>query len=86
MVWNDHSQDPSLDQKRTPLVAAISRDEGLTWEHRKLLETDPDGWFCYMAMDFIGDRVLLAYCATGKSEPGLSRTQIALFDVDWIYA
>ena len=86
MVWNDHSQDPSLDQKRTPLVAAISRDEGLTWEHRKLLETDPDGWFCYMAMDFVGDRVLLAYCATGKSEPGLSRTQITLFDVNWVYA
>ena len=31
------------------------------------------------------DRVLLAYCATGESLPHLSRTQITLFDVDWLY-
>jgi sialidase-1 len=85
MVWNDHSGNPALGQKRTPLVAAVSQDEGKTWGRRKVLESDPDGWFCYTAMDFVDDRVLLAYCATGKSQPGLSRTQITLFDVKWLY-
>ncbi len=85
MVWNDHSADPALGQKRTPLVAAISRDEGQTWGYRKVIEDDRDGWFCYTAMDFVGDRVLLAYCATGKGLPYLSRTQVTLLDIEWLY-
>ena len=64
MVWNDHSADPSLGQKRTPLTVAVSKDEGQTWERAKIIEDDPAGWFCYTALEFVGDRVLLAYCAT----------------------
>ena len=85
MVWNDHSGNPALGQKRTPLVAAISKDEGKTWRKAKTLEDDPDGWFCYTAMEFVDDRVLLGYCATGKTQPFLSRTQVTLFDVKWLY-
>jgi len=66
-------------------VAAISRDEGQTWDYRKVIEDDRDGWFCYTAMDFVGDRVLLAYCATGKGLPHLSRTQVTLLDIEWLY-
>lgn len=84
LVWNDHSSDPALDQKRTPLTVAISRDEGQTWEHRKQIEDDPAGCYCYTALEFVGDRVLLAYCATDATLPVLSRTTITYFDLDWI--
>ncbi|MHB8954291.1 MAG: sialidase family protein [Pirellulaceae bacterium] len=85
MVWNDHSVDPALGQKRTPLTVAISKDEGQTWERAKHIEEDPDGWFCYTALDFVGVRVLLAYCATGAGLPALSCTRVTYFNLDWVY-
>ena len=85
MVWNDHSADPALGEKRTPLTVAVSRDEGQTWECVKNIEDDPAGWYCYTALEFVGDRVLLAYCATDASLPPLSRTSITCFDLDWLY-
>lgn len=86
LVWNDHSQiDAARKDKRTPFTVAISRDEGKTWEGIKNLEDDADGWYCYTAIDFVGNRVLLGHCA-GDSQVGrLNRTQITLFDVDWLY-
>jgi len=85
MVWNDHSRDPGLGQKRTPLTVAVSRDEGLTWERARDIEAAPDGWYCYTALEFVGDRVLLGYCATEALLPCLSQTGITCFDVDWLY-
>jgi Neuraminidase (sialidase) len=86
LAWNDHTHvDDAHRGKRTPFRVAISRDEGQTWENVKTLEDDPAGWYCYTAMEFVGDHVLLAYCATGAGMPHLSRTQITLLDVDWLY-
>jgi Neuraminidase (sialidase) len=63
-VFNDHSgRVPFPKGKRSPLVVAISKDGGSTWGRHKLLEGDPDGWYCYTAIHFVGDDVLLAYCA-----------------------
>ncbi len=86
LVWNDHTRiDPALKGKRTPFTVAVSRDEGATWEKIKNLEDDADGWYCYTAIAFVGDRVLLGHCA-GDSQVGrLNRTQITAFDVDWLY-
>jgi photosystem II stability/assembly factor-like uncharacterized protein len=86
MVWNDHSRvDESLRGKRTPLNVAISRDEGKTWEKTKVLESDPDGWYCYTAITFVDDRILLAYCAGDGKIGRLNLTQITAFDLDWLY-
>ena len=77
MVWNDHQHlgnRPS--SKRTPLTIALSRDGGLTWPNPKNLETDPDGWYCYTAIDFIDAHLLLAYCAGDKQLGGLNRLRI----------
>ena len=87
LVWND-SFDKSQGHsgKRTPLCTAISRDEGATWEHERTLESDPNGWFCYTAIHFIEDRVLLAYWLADPA--GLSRgigTRITEVPVDWFY-
>jgi len=86
LVWNDHSQiTDEYRGKRTPFNAAISRDEGLTWEKVKTLEDDPAGWYCYTAMEFAANRVLLGHCAGGRGFGHLNRTQITLVDIDWLY-
>jgi Neuraminidase (sialidase) len=86
LVWNDHSNiDPSLRGKRTPLAAAVSRDEGRTWSKPKVIESNPDGWFCYTAIHFTGDDVLLAYCAGKGRVDGLNTTRIRSAPVSWLY-
>lgn len=73
-VWNNNT---TRAYHRTPLTAAVSHDDGQTWQNHHDLETDPQGLFCYTAIEFIGDHVLLAYCAgrNGVRE-GLSKTKL----------
>jgi len=86
LVWNDHRNiDAVRKGKRTPFNTAISTDEGQTWQHIKTLEDDPNGWYCYTALDFAGDTVLLGHCAGDRRKHGLARTQILRFGVDWLY-
>lgn len=86
-VWNDHSavSAPIRNRLRTPLTAAISRDEGKTWEKAKNIADDPAGWYCYTAIHFAGDRVILGYNAGGSELPHLSRSVMTWFDLDWLY-
>ena len=87
LVWNDNAQTGTPKAgRRTPFNVALSKDEGKTWQNVKVLEDDPDGRYSYTAIDFVGDRVLLAHCAGSPPRvPGLSVTQITTFEVDWLY-
>ncbi|CAA9385278.1 MAG: GH33 / GH93 [uncultured Phycisphaerae bacterium] len=89
MAWNDHAAelDPKFKGKRTPFTVAISRDDGRTWTNRKTLYADPLGWYCYTAIAFADDRVLLGHCAGQqvKGSSGLATTVVTAFDVDWLY-
>jgi hypothetical protein len=40
------------------------------------LEADPDGWYCYTAMAFVRDRLLVAYCAGDEKVGGLNRLRV----------
>ena len=74
-VWNDHGSHPEMKSYRlaehkwsngwrSPLTAALSSDDGLTWRGAKTIEGDPNGWFCYTAILPLDDAtVLLGYCA-----------------------
>ena len=91
-VWNDksgrfgESVPPTSPQARTPLVSTISRDEGRTWTHHRLLENDPDAGYCYTAIHMLHDSVLLAYCAGTKATGGiLSTLRIRKVAIDWFY-
>ncbi len=85
-VWNDHSRiDPSLRGKRTPLVVAVSYDQGNTWVNRRMLEDDPTGWYCYTAVEFVGPWVFLAYCSgSTKKYARLSLSQLSRFQLAWV--
>lgn len=87
VVWNDHARvsDEIRNKLRTPLTVAVSRDEGKTWEKAKNIADDPAGWYCYTAIEFAGDRVLLGYNAGGAGIGRLSRTVITHFGLDWLY-
>ena len=64
-------------------MAAISSDGGKTWPARKVLENDPDGWYCYTAMHFVEDAVLLAYCAGDAKVGHLNRLRLRRPSLDW---
>jgi Neuraminidase (sialidase) len=87
LVWNNNGgDDPAIKGKRTPLTVAISKDEGTTWEKIKNIETDPDGWYCYIAIHFTEKDVLLGHCAGNRPKrTGLQVTQITKLSLDWIY-
>ncbi|HBE41284.1 MAG TPA: sialidase [Bacteroidales bacterium] len=73
LAWNNNG----INQNRTPLNVAISKDEAKTWENIKTIENDPDGIYCYMAIHFTDDHVLLSY--TGHGEETINRLSL-----DWI--
>lgn len=84
-IWNDHSGIfPVIEGKRTPLIAGISNDGGQTWPTRKALENDPDGWYCYAAIQFVGDAALLAYCAGDPRVGGLNRLRVRRISLGWL--
>ena len=85
LVWNNHADiPPERAALRTPFNAAISRDEGGTWTNVRTIEDDPDGWYCYTAIEFVGEHVLLGHCS-GKRSQALATTQITRFPVAWLY-
>lgn len=84
MIWNDHSGEfARLGQKRTPFTTAISRDEGKTWINRKILEDDPDGWFCYTSCTFVDGAAFVSYCAGGKDVGRLNRLRVLRIEQSW---
>ena len=89
-VWNDHEgrfdlkkAGKGMDGRRTPLSAAISHDDGLTWQNARTIEDDPSGHFCYIAVHPLDDgTVLLGYCAYS----GLAHSRVVKIPVDWFYS
>ena len=61
-IWNNNlGKDFPGNTGRTPLTAAISRDEGETWENlRNLEEGTHDAW-AYPALTWVGNRALVTY-------------------------
>lgn len=85
-AWTRYRGDSWADEAywgRTPLVAAISKDEGRRWRHAKAIETDPDRGFCYIATHFTEDALLLAYCCGGRESVVLQDLCIRRVTWDW---
>lgn len=43
-----------------------------------------DGWYCYTAIHYAGDAVLLGYCAGDYKVGGLNRLRIRRIDLGWL--
>ena len=84
-IFNDHSgRFPFPAKKRNPFVAALSTDGGKTWPKRKLIESDPDGIYHYTAIHFIGDAMLIGYCAGDSKVGALNRLRLRRVTLDWL--
>ena len=83
LVWNNHRGiPPTLAGRRVPLSLAVSKDDGRTWTLVKTLEGNlRNGWYCYIAVHFTGDDILLGYCALD----GLCHSRITKVPVKWLY-
>lgn len=85
LVWNNHANIPDeLNKKRTPQTVAISNDDGTTWRNAKDIETNPEGWYCYTAIEFVDGYALLAYCAGDKTVGHLNRLRITRIPIAWL--
>lgn len=64
--------------QRTPLVAALSSDEGATWSEPLVIEDDPTHSFSYISATPHEDRLLLTYWVGKDRRYGLRFRSIAL--------
>ena len=53
---------------RTPLVTAWSEDDGKTWTEMEIVEDEPGHGYCYPAVFFTRDGMLMSYCSGGPDE------------------
>ncbi len=83
-VWNPVPEYNGREKKteiftggRTPLVLAVSRDNGQTFTEEAAFETEEDHGYCYCAIHFLEDGLLLAYNGGGPEDKScLSRIKI----------
>lgn len=75
-IWNPIPNYPGREYNqdgwfggRTPLVYALSENEGKHWSEPWIIEDDPLSGYCYTAVHFTADNhMLLAYCAGGPDD------------------
>ena len=82
-LWNNvesHSNWP-----RTPLTAAISRDEGLTWEKWRDIDARPNHDAAYAAVTFRGQEALATYYTRSTDWARDSEVTLKIIPIDWFY-
>jgi sialidase-1 len=85
LVWNDtFVEGEGHGGKRRPLNAAISRDEGETWEHQRILDDSAGHTFAYTSLVFHEDRALISYYVA-EDATGRISTRFRSLPVTWFY-
>lgn len=68
---------------RSPLVIAQGTPDGYTFSEPYMIEDDEVAGYCYCAMHFTTDNLLLAYCAGNSGDSScLARTRICRIPID----
>ena len=85
LVWNPvYNAGADHGGKRTPLVAAISTDEGRNWGAPRILEDRTDQEYAYTSVAFFEWRVLLSYYVGDDSTDRYS-TRFRSLPLNWFY-
>lgn len=87
IIWNNNKgENESTKEYRTPYNLAISKDEGQSWDLVKTIESNTDGMYCYTAIHFIDNHLLLSHSAGSMSKgTGLSVLHVTRLSLKWIY-
>lgn len=84
LIWNDtFTPGAGHGGKRTPLSAAISSDEGMTWRSVGNLETDGGKTFSYTSLTFVRDRAVMSYWES--AEGNRLSCRFRSIPVGWFY-
>lgn len=85
LIWNNtYTPDAGHGGKRTPLTAALSADEGATWQIVANLESDPRRTYSYTSLTFVGPRAVMSYWESGIDNGDLS-CRFRSLPVGWFY-
>jgi len=93
MIWNNAPYDPGFRShygKRSPLTAAVSRDEGQSWEHIRDIENDPARAFSNPGCRFTSKGQALVNYWTCEYLPDWAMQdvidlRVAVIDAEWFY-
>ena len=90
LVWNNAKPDePGSGRPRTPLTAAVSRDDGRTWSNFKDIEPDTSRCYMYPVIVFDGDTALVLYSEGGYEGGPLTwddtSLKLARIPYQWFY-
>ena len=67
---------------RTPIVYAVSKDDGLTWGEQVIIEGKDENGYCYPAIFFTEDRCMLVSYCSGGPEDGICLARTSIMKID----
>lgn len=76
---------PTYHRPRNPLAAAISRDEGRTWENVKNIENREGFDSAYPNVYFNGNEALITFYQASSSASRDTELMLRIFPIDWFY-
>ncbi|NUQ61276.1 MAG: exo-alpha-sialidase [Pirellulales bacterium] len=86
LVWNNtYTPGTGHGGSRTPLAAAISRDDGRTWQNVRNLESRRDNTYAYTSLIFVQDRAVLSYYVA-DAKTGLHSSRFRCLPIAWFYS
>ncbi len=86
LVWNNNrGEKEKHTDNRTHYNTAISSDEGKTWQHIRTVASKPNGLYCYYAIAFVEDAVLIGHLAEWNADKTQLSTHITRLGLDWLY-
>ena len=86
LLWNNNSgENGKHTSHRTHFNSAISSDEGETWRHVRTVAESPRGLYCYYAIEFVDETVLIGHIAEWNADKTGLSAAITRLSLDWLY-
>lgn len=85
LIWNDnYDKGAGHSGKRSPLTAAISHDEGKSWQHKKNIENSNEHTYSYISLTFMNGRAIMSYYIRDEKTKRIS-SRFRSLPVSWFY-
>ena len=84
LLWNNVAS-PS-NWPRTPLTAAVSKDEGESWTNFRDIENREDQDAAYPSLTFVGDEALVAYYSRSTKWKRDTEVTLRIYKIDQFYS